>query len=141
VASRFYRLSDWIVVQEFVESRYDWRVGVLNGSSSTSASTPSPRPPSRSRTRVNGHLVFCRVESVPADSAPGSVVGMGIAAGNAIGKGLYGVDLKATDGDCCVIEVNDNPSLEGGEDTAYPEVYARIIGQLLGSERRRADRD
>jgi hypothetical protein len=31
-----------------------------------------------------------------------------------------------------VIEVNDNPSLEGGEDTAYPAVYDRIISHLLG---------
>ncbi|HNX40512.1 MAG TPA: RimK family alpha-L-glutamate ligase, partial [Methanothrix sp.] len=31
VARRFFKLSDWIVVQEYIESRFDWRVGVING--------------------------------------------------------------------------------------------------------------
>ncbi len=31
IARRFIRLSDWIVVQQYIESRYDWRVGVIGG--------------------------------------------------------------------------------------------------------------
>ncbi|MEM2368048.1 MAG: hypothetical protein QXQ50_07450, partial [Candidatus Bathyarchaeia archaeon] len=31
VAKRFFRRSDYIVVQKFMPSRFDWRVGVLNG--------------------------------------------------------------------------------------------------------------
>jgi hypothetical protein len=31
VARRFIKLSDWIVAQQYIESRYDWRVGVLDG--------------------------------------------------------------------------------------------------------------
>jgi glutathione synthase/RimK-type ligase-like ATP-grasp enzyme len=31
VAKRFLKLADWIVVQEYIESRFDWRIGVLNG--------------------------------------------------------------------------------------------------------------
>src|SRR5690606_42091077 len=31
VAKRFIKLSDRIVAQQYVESRYDWRVGVLDG--------------------------------------------------------------------------------------------------------------
>ena len=38
VAWRFIKMSDWIVVQQFVESRYDWRVGVLGGNSCMPAS-------------------------------------------------------------------------------------------------------
>jgi len=132
VASRFFRMSDWIVVQEFVESRYDWRVGVLDGELLYVCKYTIPEATFKIQDSVNGHMVFCRVESVPAKDAPAPVVEMGIAAGNAIGNGLYGVDLKTTNGDCCVIEVNDNPSLEGGEDTAYPAVYDRIISHLLG---------
>jgi glutathione synthase/RimK-type ligase-like ATP-grasp enzyme len=131
VANRFFRLSDWIVAQSFVESRYDWRVGVLDGEILYVCKYTIPDATFKIQDSVNGHLVYCRVESVPEEEAPLKVRQMGIAAANAIGHGLYGVDLKTTNGDCCVIEVNDNPSLEGGEDAAYPEVYARIINHLL----------
>jgi glutathione synthase/RimK-type ligase-like ATP-grasp enzyme len=131
VASRFFRMSDWIVVQSFVESRYDWRVGVLDGELLYVCKYTIPDATFKIQDSVNGHLVYCRVESIREEDAPAPVLQMGIAAANAIGHGLYGVDLKTTNGDCCVIEVNDNPSLEGGEDTAYPDVYARIINHLL----------
>ena len=75
--------------------------------------------------------MYCRVESIPAEQAPARVLSTGIDAANAIGNGLYGVDLKTNNGDCTVIEVNDNPSLEGGEDDRYPDVYRTIISRLL----------
>ena len=31
IVSRFLRLSDILVAQEFIETRFDWRVGILNG--------------------------------------------------------------------------------------------------------------
>ena len=30
-ASRFMKVTDWIVVQQFISSQYDWRIGVLGG--------------------------------------------------------------------------------------------------------------
>ena len=50
---------------------------------------------------------------------------------NAIGNGLYGVDIKNNNGDAYVIEVNDNPSLESGEDGHYPDVYEKIVDCLF----------
>jgi glutathione synthase/RimK-type ligase-like ATP-grasp enzyme len=132
VASRFIKMSDWIVVQQYVESRYDWRVGVLDGEILYVCKYTIPDTTFKIQDSVNGHLVYCQVESIPEKAAPPRVLQMGIAAAEAIGRGLYGVDLKTTNGDCCVIEVNDNPSLEGGEDASYPEVYPRIITHLLG---------
>jgi glutathione synthase/RimK-type ligase-like ATP-grasp enzyme len=46
---------------------------------------------------------------------------------------LYGVDIKNNNGDACVIEVNDNPSLESGEDAHYPHVYERIVNHLFAA--------
>jgi glutathione synthase/RimK-type ligase-like ATP-grasp enzyme len=43
------------------------------------------------------------------------------------------VDIKNTNGDAYVIEVNDNPSLESGEDTYYPDVYQSIISHLFAT--------
>ena len=62
---------------------------------------------------------------------PPHVIKLGIDAANAIGNGLYGVDIKNNNGDAYVIEVNDNPSLESGEDALYPHVYQKIVSHLF----------
>lgn len=134
VAKRFLRMSDWIVVQEYIPSKYDWRVGVLNGEFLYACRYVIPSQTFKIQASVNGHLVYCGVESVLQDEVPSEIIDLGIEAGNAIGKGLYGVDIKEKDGRLYVIEVNDNPSLDGGEDVQYPDVYRRIISFLVSGD-------
>ncbi|MFA6332206.1 MAG: ATP-grasp domain-containing protein [Methanoregula sp.] len=131
VAQRFIKLSDWIVVQQYVESRYDWRVGVLGGKLLYVCKYTIPSVTFKIQASVNGHIVYCGVESVPEKEVPPQVVRLGIDAANAIGKGLYGVDIKNTNGDAYVIEVNDNPSIESGEDDCYPRVFEQIVDHLI----------
>lgn len=131
VAKRFFKLSDWIVVQEYIESRFDWRIGVLNGELLYACRYIIPSETFKIQASVNGHIVYCDVESVPADQVPAAVVDLGIAAGKAIGNGLYGVDIKESNGKLYVIEVNDNPSLEGGEDAHYPDMFRKILSYLI----------
>jgi glutathione synthase/RimK-type ligase-like ATP-grasp enzyme len=131
VARRFIKMSDWIVVQQYVESTYDWRVGVLGGKLLYACKYTIPSVTFKIQASVNGHIVYCGVESMPEDKVPPNVLQLGIDAGNAIGNGLYGVDIKDSNGDAKVIEVNDNPSLESGEDTYYPRVYERIVSHLF----------
>ena len=133
VARRFSRMSDRIVVQQFVESRYDWRVGVLNGKLLYACKYTIPSVTFKIQASVNGHIVYCGVESMPESAVPPHVVQLGIDAARAIGTGLYGVDIKNNNGDACVIEVNDNPSLESGEDACYPRIYEQIIGHLFAA--------
>jgi glutathione synthase/RimK-type ligase-like ATP-grasp enzyme len=46
----------------------------------------------------------------------------------AVGKGLYGVDIKLVEGNAVVIEVNDNPSIDHGiEDKILGNELYRII--------------
>jgi len=133
VARRFSKMSDRIVVQQFVESKYDWRVGVLNGKLLYACKYTIPSVTFKIQASVNGHIVYCGVESMPEAAVPPHVVHLGIEAANAIGNGLYGVDIKNNNGDACVIEVNDNPSLESGEDACYPQIYEQIIGHLFAA--------
>ena len=131
VARRFIKLSDWIVVQQFIQSRYDWRVGVLDGKLHYACRYTMPSDTFKIQASVNGHLVYCGVESVKPEQVPPHVIRLGIEAANAIGKGLYGVDIKNANGDACVIEVNDNPSIESGEDDCYPKVFEQIVSHLF----------
>jgi glutathione synthase/RimK-type ligase-like ATP-grasp enzyme len=131
IARRFFKLSDWIVVQEYIESRFDWRIGVINGQLLYACRYIIPSETFKIQASVNGHVVYCDVESVPADQVPPEVIELGKEAGNAIGKGMYGVDIKESNGKLYVIEVNDNPSLEGGEDAHYPDMFQKIISYLM----------
>jgi len=131
VARRFIHLSDWIVVQQYIESKYDWRVGVLDGKLLYVCKYTIPSVTFKIQASVNGHIVYCGVESVPEQDVPPHVIRLGITAANAIGRGLYGVDIKNTNGDAYVIEVNDNPSIESGEDDCYPRVFEQIVDNLI----------
>ncbi len=131
VARRFIKLSDWIVVQQYIESRYDWRIGVLDGKLLYACKYTIPSDTFKIQASVNGHLVYCGVESVSPEKVPPRVIDLGIDAANAIGTGLYGVDIKNNNGDAYVIEVNDNPSIESGEDDCYPRVFEQIVSYLF----------
>ncbi len=131
VARRFIKLSDWIVVQQYIESKYDWRIGVLDGKLLYACKYTIPSDTFKIQASVNGHIVYCGVESVSPDMVPPHVIRLGIAAADAIGSGLYGVDIKNNNGDAYVIEVNDNPSIESGEDDCYPHIFEQIVTHLF----------
>jgi glutathione synthase/RimK-type ligase-like ATP-grasp enzyme len=107
--------SDLIIAQEFVPTEYDWRVGILD------------RKPlyvcryymARGHWQIYNHSKkgsdSCgRADTLAVADAPGEVVQTALRAANAIGDGLYGVDLKLIGDRPVVIEVNDNPSIEAG---------------------------
>jgi glutathione synthase/RimK-type ligase-like ATP-grasp enzyme len=131
VSRRFIKMSDWIVAQQYIESKYDWRIGVLNGELLYACKYTIPTDTFKIQASVDGHIVYCGVESITPDMIPKHIIKLGIDAGNAIGTGLYGVDIKNNNGDAYVIEVNDNPSIESGEDDCYPKVFERVITHLI----------
>jgi len=131
VAMRFIKMSDCLTAQEYIESSYDWRIGVLNGEFCYACKYIIPSETFKIQASINGHIVYCAVESIPKENVPKEIIDLAIKAANSIGKGLYGIDIKESNGTRYVIEVNDNPSLESGEDDYYPDVYNRIITHLL----------
>ena len=72
-------------------------------------------------------------ETLAVEDAPKKVVKTALRAARLIGDGLYGVDLKETRGGVFVIEVNDNPSIDGDvEDKVLGmELYRRIMRSFL----------
>lgn len=133
VAKRYFRGADEIVVQKFVPSRFDWRVTTLNGQVLFVCKYVMPGDSWKLRRNDNGHTEWAKIEAVDMRLVDPKLLEVGLQASRAIGKGLYGVDIKQVGNDYIVIEVNDNPNIDaGGEDAKNPEVYERIVRYLAG---------
>jgi len=134
IGRRFLHRAERVVAQEFIASTFDWRVGVLAGQPLYCCRYMIPDETFKIQATVNGHLVMAKVEAVPLPEAPPTVVGTAVAAARAIGGGLYGIDLKQTNGNIVVIEVNDNPTINAEEEDRYaPDIYTRIVSHLLSA--------
>jgi glutathione synthase/RimK-type ligase-like ATP-grasp enzyme len=133
VSRRFLRRADRIVAQRFVQSTFDWRVGVLGGEPIYVCQYTIPRKRWKILTyTADGKTVYGPVKaSLLKDAAP-ALLDMAVKAARAVGNGLYGIDLKQIGDDYVVIEVNDNPSIEAGyEDKVNGDLYERLIRFLL----------
>ena len=130
VAKRFFKRSDYIVVQKFMPSRFDWRVGVLNGEVLYVCKYMMPKGKWKHGVKRRGKpsFIWGRTVTLKRDNAPQRLKETALKACSIIGKGLYGVDIKEVNGDYVVVEVNDNPSIyKGQEDLRDKDVYEKII--------------
>ena len=128
------KTSELVVAQEYLPTAFDWRVGVLDG-----------RPLYVCRYHMaRGHWQIIKhdadkgmdegnADTLAIGEAPDVVIRTAVKAASLIGNGLYGVDLKEIDGKVYVIEVNDNPSLDGGVEDAVLKgaLYREILGVIL----------
>ncbi|MCI5062478.1 MAG: RimK family alpha-L-glutamate ligase, partial [Algiphilus sp.] len=125
--------SDLIVAQGFVPTAFDWRVGILAG---------VPLYVCRYH-MAEAHWQIVRhgpegkkdegnTDTLPVEAAPPALLRTAVAAARVIGDGLYGVDIKQVGNRFMVIEVNDNPSIDGGiEDEVLGEaLYDRIMAEF-----------
>lgn len=129
------KVSDLIIAQEFLPTSYDWRVGVLNNEVLFVCKYYMAKDHwqiynwgSRKKNDVSGTF-----DIFPIDQVPAYIIETALKATRLIGNGLYGVDVKEVDGKAYVIEVNDNPNIDGGvEDSIMGEkLYTKIIEHLL----------
>ena len=133
--------SELLIAQEWLPTDFDWRVCVLDRRPLFVCKyfmAPGhwqviKRDPA---TRVEGQTVALAVAE-----APEIVVDTAVRAANLIGSGLYGVDLKEVGRHCYLIEVNDNPNIDAGNedqvlgDALYREVMGVFARRI--AERRR----
>jgi len=129
--------SELILAQEFLPTEFDWRVGVLD-----------KRPLFVCRYYMApGHWQIIkhepqrmfegRTEALSVSEAPDDVVKIAVQAANLMGDGFYGVDLKQVGSRCYVIEINDNPNVDAGnEDAALGDTLYR---EVMGVFRKRID--
>lgn len=133
IGKRFLRRADRLVVQKYIKSEFDWRVGVLGGEPIYVCQYTIPRRQWKVSTYTQqGREIYGPVKGVPLKKAAPKLIKTALDAAAAIGKGLYGVDLKQVGNNFVVIEVNDNPTIaHGEEDQQAPDIYQKIIKFLL----------
>jgi glutathione synthase/RimK-type ligase-like ATP-grasp enzyme len=131
IAGSYLKMSDWIVAQEYIESDEDWKIGVLRGEFLYACRYVLPTESQKIMASEEGEIPDYASECVPREQVPEDTIDLAVKAARAIGMGLYSVDIKQRGGRQFVIEVNDNPSLESGEDEYYPQIYNKIISNLM----------
>lgn len=127
--------SELIVAQEYLPTEFDWRVAILDR-----------RPlfvckyfmaPGHWQIVKHGEQKRDYVEgltqAVSLEEAPPKVVKMALKAANLIGDGFYGVDIKQIGKRCYVIEINDNPNVDAGNEDGIlqDDLYQQIMTVFL----------
>jgi glutathione synthase/RimK-type ligase-like ATP-grasp enzyme len=133
--------SELIIAQEFLPTTFDWRVGVLDRRPLFVCQYFMAPGHWQVIKRESAQRVEGRTTALSIGEVPEIVVKTALRAANLIGDGLYGVDLKQIGDQCCLIEVNDNPNIDAGnEDQVLGDaLYREVVGVFRRrvSERRR----
>jgi glutathione synthase/RimK-type ligase-like ATP-grasp enzyme len=136
--------SELIIAQEYLPTEFDWRVGILDRRPLFVCKyhmVPGhwqiiKRDAQHQRGYVEGRTLTQSVGEVPEE-----VVKVALKTANLIGDGFYGVDIKQVGSRCYVIEVNDNPNVDAGnedgvlKDALYREVMGVFVRRI--EERKR----
>jgi glutathione synthase/RimK-type ligase-like ATP-grasp enzyme/ribosomal protein S18 acetylase RimI-like enzyme len=130
---KLFKKSDLIIVQEFLPSEFDWRIGVLDQMPLFACKYYMAKDHwqiynwNASKEEGEGES-----ETIPVEDVPEAVLKVAVKAASLMGDGLYGVDLKVVEDKVYLIEVNDNPNIDVGiEDLVLKEeIYLRIMQSL-----------
>ncbi len=132
IGKKFLRRADRLIVQQYRPSRFDWRVVILNGQVLSVVKYVFAPDGWRVMDRATNGETY-KVVGVPIEKADRRLLETALAATNSIGNSLYGVDLKEMEEGYLVIEVNDNPDIDAGnEDQCSPDIFRQIIEYLAG---------
>jgi glutathione synthase/RimK-type ligase-like ATP-grasp enzyme len=121
-----------VLVQKFLYTDYDWRVGILNNE----VLFVCRYFMSKGHWQIYNHDKKQKdknfsgdAETLPIDQAPKKVLESALKSTKLIGNGLYGVDLKQAGEDVYIIEINDNPNIDHGVEDLVDnhKVYEKVI--------------
>ncbi|MEX1024700.1 MAG: RimK family protein [Planctomycetota bacterium] len=132
--ARIMAATDLLLVQEYLPSDYDWRIGVLAGEPLYACRYHMAQGHWQIVKRAaSGKIRYGRTDTLPLAEAPAFVLDAAVRAAAAMGDGLYGVDLKQVEQRALVIEVNDNPNLTAGDEDKVlgEELYLRLMRVFL----------
>ncbi|MFC3908649.1 RimK family protein [Legionella dresdenensis] len=140
ILPQFFKASELLLIQPFIPTDYDWRIGVLDN---------KPIFACRYYMAENHWQIYNwdaptedregRHETIPIHEVPKEIIKTALKSTRLIGDGLYGVDIKSRGNEHYVIEINDNPSIEFGvEDQILGEsLYHQVMSVFLQRIRRK----
>jgi glutathione synthase/RimK-type ligase-like ATP-grasp enzyme len=135
VCGQMFGKSELLIAQEFLPTKFDWRVGIIDGQVlyvckyyMANEHWQIVNWNTQEKQNQDGD-----VESLSVDQAPSGLLKTALKATALVGKGLYGVDMKEVDGKFYVIEINDNPNIDSGvEDKILKDrLYSAIMEVFL----------
>lgn len=134
IAKTLFQKTDLILIQEFIPTEFDWRIGVLGGEIIYACKYFMAKDHWQIVNHQNGKdSIEGDFESLELSKIPEVVAKIALKSTKAIGNGLYGVDLKQIGSKVYLIEVNDNPNLDGGIEDQFlkDELYYKIALYFL----------
>lgn len=143
--AEFLRKSELIVAQEFLPTAFDWRIGVLDGKLLFACKyfmAPGHWQVIKRDRRTRSGRIEGMTVALPIEEVPVHVTDTAVRAAALIGDGLYGVDLKQVDERCYVIEINDNPNVDAGNEDGVLQdaLYREVMDVFLRRVRARRTR-
>ena len=131
IASRYLKNATPIVLQQFMPSGFDWRVGVLDNEILYLCKYYIPKGGWKVKSNIDGKDEWGKVVPIMRKNIPKRLEKFAVNITRCVGDGLYGLDIKEIDGKFYCIEVNDNPTFWGNlEDGKDPDLYDKIIERL-----------
>ncbi len=138
--TQFFKNSDLVLIQPFIPTEYDWRVGVLDNKAIFACRYYM----AKNHWQIyNWNAVHGKregaTETIPLHEVPEAIIKTALKCTRLIGDSLYGVDIKSQGDKHYVIEVNDNPNIDFGiEDKILGEtLYEQIMSVFLQRIRRK----
>ena len=135
-SEELFEKSVLILVQEYMYTEFDWRIGILNKRALYSCRYMMSKNHwqiyKREKSEKGEKVVSGGDQALSIRETPKKVVSVALKAAGLIGDGLYGVDLKESNGEVYVIEVNDNPNIDAGVEDRYlgDDLYAKIMEEF-----------
>jgi glutathione synthase/RimK-type ligase-like ATP-grasp enzyme len=132
-AERLFASSALLLLQEWLPTDFDWRIGVLDGQPLFASRYYMARGHWQIYDHSKGKARSGGFSTHAPEDVPAAVIKAALKSTRLIGNGLYGVDLKQVGDRVVVIEINDNPNIDAGvEDTLLGRaLYSRILEVFL----------
>lgn len=133
--SELLKSSELIIVQEYIKTEFDWRIGVLDREPLFACKYYMARGHWQIYDwNVSSGENYGDHETMELSMVPEHILKNALKAANCIGSGFYGVDIKEHGTKGIVIEVNDNPSIDAGfeDEVLGAQLYRAVMLSLKG---------
>lgn len=133
IANEFLEDSDLILAQEYLPTEFDWRIGILDRKLLFACKYHMvPGHWQIIEHQEDASYVEGMTEAVAIEDIPEQAAEIALKAAGLIGDGFYGVDLKQRGQHFYLIEINDNPNVDAGnEDEIQGEALYREVMEVF----------